>query len=369
MLKLKSSASQPAPKPPGTKLRLGGSKSSPAPPNDASAASTAHTQGTGVTVDSDSLRRQREHIQAGVNGHTSEQRPAPRNPFGGTGPSSAAPPIPDLSRSQQNSSAGSPPLSASNVKAETGLGTSASPAPQAVRSVSGAPDGRGPSPLTNPAMPPPLTAPRIPSGSPLPNGHTPAPHAPISHGSIPHSQTSGHSAMGGLSNRLRDADNPVSKALLPHLSISSQANTQQASTSKPFHLDIPAHPKLTQHSVTIILPSQHNTLRIVPKISEDVLKHRPYRTFVSLNNARLLGIPLKQKIAAEGVNGTTNGADGLSELKENEEKLQVFEARLQPGVNRIEVEVVVGKQRGGSDKNGPEIEGEKVSVFVNLMRA
>lgn len=100
-----------------------------------------------------------------------------------------------------------------------------------------------------------------------------------------------------------------------------------------------------------------------------MLKHRPYRTFVSLNNARLLGTPLKQKLATEGVNGSVNGADGVPELKEHEEKLQVFEARLQPGVNRIEVEVVVGKQRGGGEKAGPEIEGEKVSVFVNLMRS
>ena len=102
-----------------------------------------------------------------------------------------------------------------------------------------------------------------------------------------------------------------------------------------------------------------------------MLKNRPYRTFVSLNNARLLGTPLKQKLATEGVNGNVNGADGLPELKDQEEKLQVFDARLQPGVNRIEVEVVVGKQRGGGggEKSGPEIEGEKVSVFVNLMRA
>ncbi|KAI9656051.1 MAG: hypothetical protein M1821_005112 [Bathelium mastoideum] len=384
MLKLKSSTSQPTPKPPGTKLRLGGAKASPAPPPDTPAANPRPSSTPGVSVDSEALRRQQELIQAGVNGQTSEKRPSSRNPFSSSRPGSAAPPMPPLSRSQQNSSAGSPPLSSSGVKAEASHGASASPAPQPLRSASGAPDGRGPSPLPNATMPPPSTAPRIPSGSPLPNGHTPAPYAPVTHASAPHPQPVSHGgATGGLSNRIRDAENPVSKALLPILSLSSQPSSGSLSSpplgAKPYHLDIPAHPLRTQRSVTVVLPAPHATLRVLPRIADDVLRHRPYRTFVSLNGARMLGTPLKQKLAAEMVNGTgrAGGGDGgveggaaSAEVREHEEKLQVFEARLQPGVNRIEVEVVVGRQRGlgGAEKGGSEIEGEKISVFVNSMR-
>ncbi|KAL9093910.1 MAG: hypothetical protein Q9165_003833 [Trypethelium subeluteriae] len=407
-LKIKSSTSQPTPKPPGTKLRLGGNKASPAPTNETATPATRHSHTPGVTVDSEALKRQQELIQAGVNGQTSEQRPTPRNPFSSSRPGSAVPPLPTLSRSQQTSSAGSPPLSAGGIKAEAGAGASASPALNPVRGTSGAPEGRGPSPLANSAMPPPSTAPRVPSSSPLPNGHTPAPNAstPAPHANLAHSQPANHSAAAAAASfpyRLRDADNPVSKALLPVLSISSQAATSQSSSSssstststsspssptptsaKPFHLDVPAHPKLTQHSVTVALPPQHSTLRVVPKLSEEVLRLRPYRTFVSFNGARLLGTPLKQRIAAEGAGAGMNGsgggnagangaADGMeggavSESKEYEEKLQVFEVRLQPGVNRIEVEIVVGRQKVGGEKGPLEIEGEKISVFVNLMK-
>ncbi|KAL9072936.1 MAG: hypothetical protein Q9157_004926, partial [Trypethelium eluteriae] len=297
-LKIKSSTSQPTPKPPGTKLRLGGNKASPAPTNDTATPVPRPSHTPGVTVDNEALRRQQELIQAGVNGQTSEQRPPPRNPFSSSRPGSAAPPLPNLSQSQQTSSAGSPPLSSSGIKAEAGVGASASPALNPVRGTSGAPEGRGPSPLANSAMPPPSTTPRAPSGSPLPNGHTPAPNAPTPHttSTAPHQPASHITAAASFPYRLRDADTPVSKALLPVLSISSQATASQSSSSssttststssssssptpaatKPFHLDVPAHPKLTLQSVTVALPPQHSTLRVLPRISEEVLRLRPY---------------------------------------------------------------------------------------------
>ncbi|KAI9687666.1 MAG: hypothetical protein M1820_010409 [Bogoriella megaspora] len=365
MIRLKNSAANPTPKQPGTKLRIGGNRRSPS--TETPTSGPRHANNQGFTVDSEALRRQQELIQAGVNGQTSEQRPPSRNPFTGSRSGSAAPPIPTISRSQQASSAGSPPLTSNSIKAEAGA-TSASPGPNGVRAISGAPEARGPSPLAN-SMPPPATRPH--SGSPMPNGHAPltAPSNPVVH-----QQPSGQGNSGGLLNRIRDAENPVSKAFLPVLSLSSHppplnnmSPPQQNGVRKPnFYLDIPADRTRTQQSLTVALPAHQNHLRITPRISEDVLRNRPYRTFVSLNGAKILPTP-KSKLMPEQAGGLVNGE--VNAEKDLEEKMQVFEARLIPGVNRIETEVVVGKQRGAAEKGGIEIEGEKVTVFVNLLRA
>lgn len=48
----------------------------------------------------------------------------------------------------------------------------------------------------------------------------------------------------------------------------------------------------------------------------------------------------------------------------------LFEARLSPGVNRIEIEIIAALPKGSTRlPNGQDVELEKIVVFANLMRA
>ena len=48
----------------------------------------------------------------------------------------------------------------------------------------------------------------------------------------------------------------------------------------------------------------------------------------------------------------------------------MYDTRVMPGLNRIEVEMIAGPPRG-APKVGPgqEIENEKITVFVNVLRS
>jgi hypothetical protein len=103
------------------KLRFGGQKSDRQSSDEAQ-----------VIVDNDSLRRQREHVNAGANGRgisgveTSEARAGTRNPFGGSSSSSGPAILPNIGQIGQernrSASAASPALSASAIKPEVPLG-------------------------------------------------------------------------------------------------------------------------------------------------------------------------------------------------------------------------------------------------------
>lgn len=76
---------------------------------------------------------------------------------------------------------------------------------------------------------------------------------------------------------------------------------------------------------------------------------RPSKIFVTLGLQRLSAIPQR--------------------AEDNDPRRPLYEARVLPGVNRIEVEMVAGMARGNA-KAGPgqEIELEKITVFVNVAR-
>lgn len=55
--------------------------------------------------------------------------------------------------------------------------------------------------------------------------------------------------------------------------------------------------------------------------------------------------------------------------EETDPKRPLYEARVIPGVNRIEVEVVAGPPRGAHKVgSGQEIEIEKTTVFANILK-
>lgn len=114
-------------------------------------------------------------------------------------------------------------------------------------------------------------------------------------------------------------------------------------------LDIPASSTRTQQSVTVTLPHTHYFLKITPTVSRSLM-HRPSKTVVSCSSQspqRLQQIP----------------------QREGDPRRPVYETRVVPGVNTIEVEVIAGPPRGAPKVgSGQEIDFEKFTVFVHLQR-
>lgn len=138
----------------------------------------------------------------------------------------------------------------------------------------------------------------------------------------------------------------MSEALLANLNISSHP---QLNHPKPFRLDIPPSADYTHQSLTVMLPSSQYYLQITPTISTQLSSGRQYKLFVTVNGVRLMA----------SAKPLTNG-EALAAPPG--ERKQVYDAPLNAGVNRIEVEIVAVTGRGGT------LEVEKVSVFANLMR-
>lgn len=138
----------------------------------------------------------------------------------------------------------------------------------------------------------------------------------------------------------------ASDALFSNLSISTHPGLK---IKHHFHLDVPPSPTQSQQSITINLPSTHYYLRIVPTIAHN-LSHRQSKLFVTANLQRLNPIPQRPE--------------------EADPKRPLYETRVSPGVNRIEVEMIAGPARGAPKLgSGQEIELEKITVFVNVLKA
>ncbi|KAK7545686.1 Bromodomain-containing protein [Phyllosticta citricarpa] len=302
-------------KPSGIKLRLGGNKSSPAPGSAPDTPVGRSSATPGVIVDNEALERQQRQVQAGLNG----QRPSSS---GGQGALTA-----------RSGSAASP--APNGVKSETQPGQS--PALETIRPSSIAPDSRPSTSQLTASMPPPNSAtPRPPSASPYANGHAPMQQ------SHSHMGTPYHPA-NGYDNKYRQPGKSVADALLPNIIINTHP---QLNVPRPFRFNIPASPKLAQQSVTISLPGSHTSIQIQPHVPV-ALTQRPWRIFVTVNNTRINQV----------TNLETRGEKGRP----------VYEARMQPGVNRVDIEVIAATGSAGKPKSeGVEI--EKCTIFVNLMR-
>lgn len=237
------------------------------------------------------------------------------------------------------------------VKTESSMAPS--PAPAAVQlsvnSTGSLDPGQSPNP---PMMPPPLanlTA-RPPSGSPHPQSYTSNHYT-----SSGYSATSQFEASRRQSGKGRTAGSAVyvahqlnlcAEALITNLSISTHPGLK---IDKHFHLDIPPSPSTTQQSITITLPSSHYFLQFVPTLASSVM-HRPYKTFVTVNNNRIASTPQRPD--------------------ESEPRKPLYECRVAPGMNRIEVEMVAGLPRGVAKVGaGPDLEIEKITIFAHMVKS
>lgn len=124
----------------------------------------------------------------------------------------------------------------------------------------------------------------------------------------------------------------------------------QLAITNHFNINVLPSATLAQQSVTINLPSTHYYLQIRPTFA-DSLMERYHRLFVTAKGERLPALPL---IPGHPV----------------DDFQPMFEARLIPGVNRIDVELIAALPKGAvKPAGGQDAELEKITVFANLMKA
>ena len=134
--------------------------------------------------------------------------------------------------------------------------------------------------------------------------------------------------------------------MITNLSISTHPGL---SISKHLRMNLPPSATKTQQSVTINLPQTHYYLQIKPTIAPS-LQQRQYKLFVTSGTQRLHALPVPGQ-----------GIDNLNPL---------FEARILPGVNRIEIELIAALPKDAPKlPNGQDVDLEKFTIFANLMKS
>lgn len=119
--------------------------------------------------------------------------------------------------------------------------------------------------------------------------------------------------------------------------------------SRHFRMDVPPSPTMTHQSVTINLPQTHYYIQIKPALVPSILE-RQHRMFITCGGTRLTALPLNPG----------HPIDPLHAL---------YDCRIHPGVNRIEIELIAALPKGAKGVNGLDYELEKITVYANLMKA
>ncbi|CZT46934.1 related to member of RSC complex [Rhynchosporium secalis] len=148
-------------------------------------------------------------------------------------------------------------------------------------------------------------------------------------------------------SKWRQPGKNASDAMITNLSLATHPGLN---ISKHFRMDLPPSANMAQQSITINLPSTHYYLQIKPSIAQNLLD-RQHKLFVTSGTQRLHAMPL---IPGHPV----------------DHRHPLFEARLLPGVNRIDIELIAALPKGSSKPpNGQEVELEKITIFANLLKA
>lgn len=149
----------------------------------------------------------------------------------------------------------------------------------------------------------------------------------------------------GLESKWRSAGKGSSDALISKLNIATHPDLN---IPRHFRMDVLPSPKMTHQSVTISLPSTHYYIQLIPTVAPHVVT-RQHKLFLTVNGTRLHAVPKQQ------------GGGAIDKDQ------QAFITRLNPGVNRIEVEVIVALPKGATKATESDVELEKISVFANLL--
>ena len=270
----------------------------------------------GVSVDQEALARQQSLVRGAANGQSANanSQTSTRNQLPGSLPTSQS--------SQDHPSA--PPIEhgANGIKRELSHGQSPALAKALPNGVEGS---------AHPAVPASLNqASQVSYGSPHPTA--------INGNAYP---TSGYTNMQKNPAHLRTEGKDASDAIITNLNICTHPELREL--PHKFNLDISASPTKTQQSITIFLSRRQWRLLIRPTLSPTLLQ-RPSRTFVTCNNRRV------QALAQP----------------ELDQRRPIYEHKLIPGTNTVEVEVIAGTPRGAPKTgSGPEVEIEKFTVFAH----
>ncbi|KAL8947698.1 MAG: hypothetical protein Q9222_006052 [Ikaeria aurantiellina] len=300
--------------PPQPKVKLRMPAKSPEPPKiTLKFGSSKSNTANGVSIDNEALKRQQDLVNAGMNGQAAA-RTGSQATLGGSHSGTKVNGIPPIPRnSQERTRSGSAEKPAINgVKSEASLAQS--PALAAVHAERSGPlDARQMGVLIL---------------------------------SLIQRINTGLLDMLPLVTPSQADDNlGKAQALIANLSISTHPGLK---IDTHFHLDLPPSPTTTQHSVTVTLPSTYYYLQLVPTLASSAM-HRPYKVFVTVNNTRVIANPQRPE--------------------DSDPRKPLYELRVLPGMNRIEVEMVAGMPRGVPKVgSGPELEVENMTIFAHLVK-
>ncbi|CAG8956866.1 hypothetical protein HYFRA_00012321 [Hymenoscyphus fraxineus] len=268
-----------------------------------------------------------------------------RNPFGASGAPAPAPSLDQLERARSTSgSAQSPTPSNSGVVKNEEVARN-SPAVSAAVANPRASSQTAVSTPGLPVMPPPST-PGVPANNMYSAGGyaTSFQHQPQYQAPKPVTESRfrlpGKGKFHKSLSLLGAAD-----AMITNLTIATHPGLN---ITRHFRMDLPPSETMAQQSITINLPHTHYYLQIRPMISPSLLQ-RYHKLFATSGAQRLHNIS-----AIPG--------------QQPDPQHPLFEARLVPGVNRIEIELIAALPKGTKGPNGQEAELEKISIFANLLK-
>lgn len=115
-------------------------------------------------------------------------------------------------------------------------------------------------------------------------------------------------------------------------------------------MDVAPSETMAQQSITLNLPSSHYYMQIKPTIAAHLME-RQHKLFVTSGPHRLQAMP---SIPGQRV----------------DDRHPLFEARLLPGVNRIDIEMIAALPKGEpKPAHGFDMEMEKITIFAHVLRA
>ncbi|TVY29978.1 Protein polybromo-1 [Lachnellula hyalina] len=151
-----------------------------------------------------------------------------------------------------------------------------------------------------------------------------------------------------VDNKWRPEGQTADDAMITNLLISTHPGLNIA---RHFRMEVTPSDVLAQQSITINLPPTHYYLQIKPTIADFLVQpDRQHRIFVTAGTQRLFALPIIPNHPID-------------------QRHPLFDARLLPGVNRIEIEIIANLPRNSpKPANGTEMVKEKITIFANLLK-
>ncbi|KAL1960755.1 hypothetical protein VTO42DRAFT_6585 [Malbranchea cinnamomea] len=325
------------PPPPRLKLKMGGTKTPEATPQQKitlrlpgrteQTSSKMENLENGVTVDSEALRRQQELVRAGSSGLEPPSQTPSRNlrSRSGSGPRTRA----TSSASRLSQAPGGPSPLADNIKPEM-----SAPQTPNLAAIAAQPRANG-----TPATP--LS--HLPQETIGEAATQPAAPSPSLQGAQTRAQSS-QAADTKQSNLSRD----IRQALIRNINIS----TPFVPEPRRLVFNIPPSPNSLTQTVTINLPSSHHVISILTTAAASSLQRQ---TGLSVSVE-------KEKVNPNSPQSPVPNTDAF---------LQRYDVRLGTGITRIDVDMVAAPGRGLAHLSflrGPGVQCERVTIFANVMR-